>query len=46
MMNMFEMIKYWRPEDFHLNLDRWTKEELKLILILLKKGKISLEGEE
>jgi len=48
MMNKFEIIKNWKPtrKYFFLNIDRWTKNELKLILILLHRGEISLRDEE
>ena len=45
-MNQFDMIKYWDPKTFWLDYDKWTKAELKLILMLLKRNKITLEEEK
>tara|TARA_R110000751_G_scaffold292073_1_gene399303 strand:- start:478 stop:615 length:138 start_codon:yes stop_codon:yes gene_type:complete len=45
-MNKAEILKYWEPDNFYYNLKTYSKQELILVLLLLKEQKISLEGEE
>jgi len=45
-MNRFEVEKYWDPKKFWFIFNDYTKQELRHVLWLLKKKKISLEEEE